>query len=208
MSKYLDELIAAGEHQTQDFKFAISDSRKIARTLAAFANTDGGRLLVGVKDNGHIVGIASDEEYYMIEAAANIYCKPTVKFETRIWKKDGKTVLEVIVSKSENKPHKAPFHTGEYKAFIRVNDKNILANTILLKVWARQKKEQGTFLKYSETESKLIEYLNKYDAITLSGFQRMMGIKRKIAEATLINLISMDILKMELDEMKCVYKLK
>ena len=40
--------IEEGEHQQQDFKFEVSDSRKIARTLSAFANTDGGRLLIGV----------------------------------------------------------------------------------------------------------------------------------------------------------------
>ena len=48
---YIHALIAEGEHQQQDFKFEISDARKIAKTLSAFANTDGGRLLIGVKDN-------------------------------------------------------------------------------------------------------------------------------------------------------------
>ena len=51
-----------------DFKFEISDSKKIARTLVAFANTDGGRLLIGVKDNGSISGIRSEEEKYMIDS--------------------------------------------------------------------------------------------------------------------------------------------
>ncbi len=86
-------MIAEGEHQTQDFKFAINDSKKIARSLSAFANTEGGRLLLGVKDNGKIAGVESDEEYYMIEAAANTHCKPSVPFETRKWDVDGKTVL-------------------------------------------------------------------------------------------------------------------
>ena len=45
---YIFELIEEGEHEQQDFKFAISDSRKIARSIAAFANNRGGRLLVGV----------------------------------------------------------------------------------------------------------------------------------------------------------------
>ncbi len=53
-NKKLQEKINQGEHQQQDFKFAINDSKKIARSLAAFANTDGGCLLVGVKDNGKI----------------------------------------------------------------------------------------------------------------------------------------------------------
>ena len=64
------ELIEEGEHEEQDFKFSISDSRKIARSIAAFANNRGGRLLVGVKDNGNIAGIRSDEELYMVQQAA------------------------------------------------------------------------------------------------------------------------------------------
>ena len=57
-AEYLRDLINQGEHQQQDFKFEISDARKIARSLSAFSNTEGGRLLVGVKDNGKIAAYA------------------------------------------------------------------------------------------------------------------------------------------------------
>ena len=63
---YIYKLIEEGEHQQQDFKFEISDARKIAKSLSAFSNTDGGRLLIGVKDNGKIAGVRSEEEIYMI----------------------------------------------------------------------------------------------------------------------------------------------
>ena len=69
---YIRALISEGEHVRQDFKFEISDSRKIARSLSAFANTEGGRLLIGVKDNGRIAGVRSEEEMYMVEAAAQV----------------------------------------------------------------------------------------------------------------------------------------
>ena len=61
---YIHKLITEGEHQQLDFKFEIADSRKIARTFSAFANTDGGRLLIGVKDNGSISGIRTGREIY------------------------------------------------------------------------------------------------------------------------------------------------
>ena len=77
----------------QDFKFEISDARKIARSISAFANTEGGRLLVGVKDNGKIAGIRSEEEIYMIEAAASMYCQPQVEIETKTYIVEGRTVL-------------------------------------------------------------------------------------------------------------------
>ena len=53
---YLEELIAQGEHQHQDFKYKIQDAVKLAKSVSAFANTDGGRLLIGVRDDGHISG--------------------------------------------------------------------------------------------------------------------------------------------------------
>ena len=56
---HIQNLIAEGEHQMLDFKFEISDSKRIARSLAAFANTDGGRLLVGVKDNVPLPGFVA-----------------------------------------------------------------------------------------------------------------------------------------------------
>lgn len=62
---HIQTLIAEGEHQMLDFKFEISDSKRIARSLAAFANTDGARLLVGVKDNGAIAGVRSEEEIHI-----------------------------------------------------------------------------------------------------------------------------------------------
>ena len=73
---YIQNLIEEGEHEHQDFKFKISDARKIARSISAFANNSGGHLLIGVKDNGKVVGVESDEEIYMIEQAASMYCQP------------------------------------------------------------------------------------------------------------------------------------
>ena len=61
----LKRLIAEGEGVQLDFKFRIDDQKKIARTLSAFANTEGGKLLIGVKDNGKINGVNPEEEYYL-----------------------------------------------------------------------------------------------------------------------------------------------
>jgi predicted HTH transcriptional regulator len=103
---HITNLISQGEHQRLDFKFEISDSKKIARTLSAFANTDGGTLLIGVKDNGHIAGVRSEEEYYMIEAASEMYCQPKVPFEAKEWNIEGKIVLKVKVKTSPGKPQR------------------------------------------------------------------------------------------------------
>lgn len=204
----LQDLISEGEHQTQDFKFAVNDSRKIARSLSAFANTDGGRLLLGVKDNGRIVGVESDEEYYMIESAASLFCKPAVNFETYVWEEDGKTVLEIQIPKSNKKPHKAPDKDGKYKVYVRVNDQNLLANGVLLKVWEQQKRKKGTLLKLNNAEEVLLKYLADNPQITMKEFQDLAGINRWLAEKIIVNLMVIDVVGMDLRENECLYFLK
>jgi predicted HTH transcriptional regulator len=208
MNSYLEELITAGEHQTQDFKFVISDSRKIARTLAAFANTDGGRLLVGVKDNGRISGVVSEEEYYMIDLAAVRYCKPAVEFVTKILHSEGKTVMEVVIPKSNGELHKAPDNKGNYKVFLRVNDHNLPANSIQLKAWKMRKENNGILLKFCEHEKILLKYLEKNETITFSKFQRIAGIKSYVAEKIMASFLAMDLLEVNMTDHKYYYTLK
>ena len=133
-TQYIRQLVSEGEHCHQDFKFEISDARKIARSLSAFANTEGGRLLIGVKDNGKIAGVRSDEEIYMIEAAT-MYCKPKVELETQTYKVEGKTVLEIRINETVSKPVYALDEMDKPWAYIRIKDENILATPVHLKMW-------------------------------------------------------------------------
>ena len=71
--------IEEGENRRQDFKETITSSRKIARTLAAFANAEGGRLLVGVRDNRSLRNIRPADETEMLLGAAKHFCQPEVQ---------------------------------------------------------------------------------------------------------------------------------
>ncbi len=206
MTSHIQELIEQGEHQQLDFKFAITDSRKIGRSLVAFANTDGGRLLIGVKDNGAIAGVRSQEEYYMIEAAAQMYSKPEVQFQSKIWKESGKTVLEIIVPKSETIPHYAQNDEREWKAYIRVKDQNLLANSVLQKVWKNKYKKTGIFVKYTEKEKVLLDFLEKNETITISKFCRIAYLSRKKAENILVSLILLNIIEIVFTEKNVFYR--
>jgi predicted HTH transcriptional regulator len=204
--QYIKKLIGEGEHQQLDFKFEISDSRKIAKTLVAFANTDGGTLLIGVKDNGNIAGVRSEEEYYMVDAAATMYCKPRVPFETRKWDVDGKIVLEVIIARSPAPPHYAQIEPKKWMAYVRVKDENILANSVLLKVWKRKQQKVGILLEFSEKEKLLLKHLETNPSITLSKFCKLGMISRYAAENILANLITLGLLTMVYSNQGFVYQ--
>lgn len=208
MSRYIYNLIEQGEHLQLDFKHSITDSKKIARSLAAFSNSNGGKLLVGVRDNGTIAGVKSDEEFYMIQAAADLYCRPSLKFETKIWNIEGKIILEVTIPKlSMDKLVEAPDKNGLYKVFIRVNDENIIVNNIYLMAWNKKKYGKGILIRYEEPEKKLFEYLQKNNTITFSKFRKLVNISKHQAEQILVNLIVLDLIKINFSENQIKYEL-
>jgi len=202
---YISELIAQGEHQQLDFKFEVSDSKKIARTLSAFANTDGGTLLIGVKDNGHIAGVRSEEEYYMIEAAADMYCHPKVPFEAKEWNIDGKLILEVKVETSLLKPHQSPDKNDEYKTYIRVNDENIVAPEILEMAWSKISSLNGTHLTISRPVEKLLKYLDVNPYITVSQLRKIARINYPTAKNILSDLLAIGSIGYQLKDKRIVY---
>jgi len=208
VSTYIKNLILQGEHQQQDFKFQVNDSRKIARTLVAFANTDGGKLLIGVKDNGVIAGIRTEEEYYMIEAAASMYCKPEMDFASRHWNIDGKRILEVDVARAQAKPVYARTDNGKWMAWVRVGDQNILADTIMIKLWKRQKSPRGTVIRYSENEKFLLDYLSTHPTTTLRKYCRLSGLPRHLAENVIVDLMAAGLVEMGQNEHHSWFRLK
>ena len=204
MSQYLLDLIAMGEHQQLDFKFEINDARKIARTLVAFSNTDGGKILIGVKDNGKIAGVRSEEEYYMIETAATIFCKPEIKFQLKKWEIQGKTVLEVDIPKGTNRPYRSKNEDDRWMSYVRVNDQNFLANSIQIRVWKNEKRKKGIYLKFTEKEKILLDYLQK-NPISLAQYCKISGLNRKKASDILVRFISLGVVKMNYSEKEISY---
>ena len=163
--QYLLSLIREGEHQQQDFKYRVADACKLAKTVSAFANTDGGRLLIGVRDDGHLSGVRSEEEIYMMHQAAYRFCKPesSIKFDT--YHVDKRTIVIVTVPPSLNRPICALEEDGRKRAYIRINDENIIASPVHLALWRESQKSQGTILTYNDDIQLLLDILQKQQSL-------------------------------------------
>lgn len=202
----LYKFIEEGEHRQQDFKFEISDARKIAKTLSAFSNTDGGRLLVGVKDNGKIAGVLSEEEIYMIEAAAKLYSQPQVECEMKIHRVEGRTVLEVIVPPGKHKPYYAKDSDNRLWAYVRIEDENILANPVHLKIWKQSGAPKGSFVHYSQQEQLLLDYLASHPGISVGQYCRLARIPRNKAENTLAKFVRFGLIEITFTDRKFLFR--
>ena len=176
--QYLQQLIAQGEHQQQDFKYKVMDAEKLARSVSAFANTDGGRLLIGVRDDGHISGIRSEEEIYMMHSAAYKYCEPQPSIHFDTFHAEGRNVVIATVPPSPQKPVFALTAEGKRRAYIRIADENILASPVHLDIWRQESSREGTLMRYSSDEAALMEVLKKHPPLTLNQTVRLARLPR------------------------------
>ncbi|GAB4023961.1 AlbA family DNA-binding domain-containing protein [Spirosoma koreense] len=189
----LDTLIEQGEHTRLEFKRQLSSAQRIARTLAAFANTSGGTLLIGVADDGRIMGVSSEfREVGKIEDASDRFIEPglTVSYETLA--PDGRKVLVIRVVESDEKPHYVLDEGGKRTIYVRAKDKSVpTSKLIITPEMANQE------LIRSPMARTLIQYLRKHGDITADRFAKLINISdyraskllRQLAERGLLILI-------------------
>ncbi|MDB5135181.1 MAG: ATP-binding protein, partial [Mucilaginibacter sp.] len=141
------KLIFEGEGVTLDFKKTITSCEKIAKTMVSFANNKGGRLLIGVADDGTINGVKSeDEERYMITKAAQLFARPALEPLFEEVYIDDRMVLVVEIAESNIKPHYSLAEDGKWWVYVRVKDKSVLASKIVVDVLKRSADENGVLI--------------------------------------------------------------
>ena len=158
-------------------------------------------------DNGNISGIRSEEEHFMLDKAATTYCDPKVKFSSKEWIIKGKKVLEVNIHKGEDLPTKAPDHSGKMKAFVRVNDQNILANGIQMKIWQKLSINKDVNFVYSQEAKQLLDLFKSGHRLSFNHIQSSISISRYRIENMIANLIIMKVIIMEIDDLNSYFML-
>ena len=162
-------MIFEGEGVSLDFKKTITSCEKIAKTMVSFANNKGGKLLIGVADDGTIKGVKSeDEERYMITKAAQLYAKPALEPTFEEVYVDDKLVLVVDTPQSTVKPHFALADDGKWWVYVRVKDKSVLASKVVVDVLRRSSGNEGVLIEYTLKEKTLLQYLEKTARITVA----------------------------------------
>jgi len=93
------------ESQTLEFKKTLAEMREIVETVCAFANTKGGRILIGVDDSGRVLGVELGKrsiEEIALEIARNT--DPRIFPEVTVQEVEGKKVVVISVSERVDKP--------------------------------------------------------------------------------------------------------
>jgi predicted HTH transcriptional regulator len=91
--------IAEGESESLELKSAIPPPEQIAHILASFANTNGGSLIIGIKEPNQIVGTNVRRAQLAIQAAKQ-HIVPPLNIQVELIEANGHPVLIASVKKS------------------------------------------------------------------------------------------------------------
>lgn len=205
-SEELKDIIAEGESSTVEFKRKVSSLQKISKEITAFANTKGGLLIIGVDDDGTIVGIPSEkEEIDNIMTACSFYIYPPITPAFDVISVKKKDILVVYIDESNTKPHKIIEEIPENnktvkRAYIRVGEKSVMASREMTRLLASQNADSKPIkISFGNNEKRLFAYLEKYEKITVKEFAKVVNISYRSAERLLISLVRAGILQIHSD---------
>lgn len=133
MKTVIEHLLSKPEGKMLEFKRDLSSPKPLLKTLVAFANTAGGRLLIGVSDDRQIIGVEdplAEEERICNLIADSIVPRlvPNIELVTI----DDKTLLIAEVFLSNSRPHFLRAEGAETGVYVRLGSTNRQADRELV----------------------------------------------------------------------------
>ena len=133
------------ESRRLEFKVTLPKGDQLAKTVAAFANGGGGKIVFGVKNEPReIVGIREDRLFALEERISSLIfdrCAPTIIPEIYIQAVEGKNLLVVEIFPGSQKPYYLKSKGKHKGAYIRIGSSNRLASHEMLEALERQRRK-------------------------------------------------------------------
>lgn len=197
----LRSLAGHGEGQHLEFKKKANYPEKIMKELVAFANSEGGKLLLGVDDDGTANGVRSIEgELFLIEDAIEKLIRPKLEYKSEIIKVNEKKGIAIIeIAPFQGKLFYVRDEPGKKQgtAYVRRNDESLQASKEMREIIERRYKKKDMQFSYDENVSIALNFCEDHGHITLSDFVREANISKFIAGRVLIRLVLANVLDIE-----------
>lgn len=104
----LIELVGRGEDSHTQFKQDVTNATSLAGDLVAFSNSDGGRIVIGVSDEGEITGLSAADVRRINQLVANTATnnvRPSINPETENVSVNDRLAIVVSVREGMSKPY-------------------------------------------------------------------------------------------------------
>ena len=184
--KWIDQ----GEGRTLEFKMQITHVSKIAKTICAFANTKGGTIVVGITDDGEMVGVIDPEKTKAKLQQAALMCEsPMMVHFDELEIEPHVAVIAAYVPRSPDAPHHIVDAQGRKRSYVRTADKTMIASAIVQKsIHIAPTKEERKNLNLDSKEQGLVRFLERREKITLKEYMSLVNISKRRARRSLVKL--------------------
>lgn len=181
MSQAIEQTLQQPEGKTLEFKRDLSSPRNVLKTLVAFANSAGGRLVIGVDDDRQVTGVAEplDEEERICNLIADSI-EPRLLPNVELASIGECTLLVVEVFPSSSRPHYLKAMGPENGVYVRLGSSSRQAGPELIAELRRS--AQGVVF-----DEMPMPELGPED-LDLEAAQRLFGPERKLDDKTLTTL--------------------
>ena len=208
----LRKLVNRGETATTEFKRKVAHPEKIVKEIVAFANSEGGYLLIGVSDNGDIPGVKyPEDESYLLNKAITELCHPRIDYEVEeVDITESHTALVYHIPISGARPHKVihPDYGQHGQVFVRHEDKSVKASKEMREIIRRRRKYKDISFHFGDKEKLLMEYLEEHEHITLSTYRELAQLSYYQASRKLVLLVLANVLNITPTEKGDYYSAK
>lgn len=172
------EEIRSGESKNVEFKIMLpDDSKKYMKTIVAYANTSGGKIIIGVDDaTRNIVGVEPSSVFQIMDKIANAVsdmCVPQIVPDVTFQTIEGKCIVQIEIYPGQNRPYYIRSMGKENGTYIRVAGTSRPVDEAILK----DLEYQGAGKSYDEIVNVEIDYDEK-QALKLCN-----DIRKHIAES-------------------------
>lgn len=196
----LDEM-KRGESKNVEFKVQLpDDSKKYMKTIIAYANTSGGKIMIGVDDvTKEVVGVEPSSVFKIMDKIANAVsdmCVPQIVPDITFQTIEGKCIVQVEIYPGQNRPYYIRNQGKENGTYIRVAGTSRPADEAILK----DLEYQGAGKSFDEVVNVETDYREE-DTLKLCGDIRKYISESKeipvskVREITAVNLENWGILK-------------
>lgn len=140
------DLIQQGESKTLELKSRLPQHDQLANTIVAFANTSGGKLVLGVDDQRQVAGVAEDDLFTLQDQITSIIhdrCAPFILPEIYTANLQGKLVLVIEVFRGNQPPYYIKSEGKHHGAYLRIGASNRKADFDHVLELERQRRNQS-----------------------------------------------------------------
>ncbi|TDI74676.1 MAG: ATP-binding protein [Bacteroidetes bacterium] len=195
-------LVARGEGSHLEFKKRTPGPEKIAREIVALTNSGSGKILIGIDDDGAILGVKDTaEEEYAVRKAVRDWVFPELRWNFRtIAVSRKREVLVLSIPTGRSGPHLVRNSLGNDRGtmYVRFDDESVVASPEAYMIASAPSSPASQPFVFGAAELLAMELVESDEIITVRGLANHAKISRFQARTVLVTLTLSGVLRHEI----------